>query len=203
MADVQKRSTAYKMRIGDILQGKPVTNNDRFSHLELNGKNVLRVNVIANIVEKYNPEEKNFISFTIDDASGQIRLRAFGDDTKRFTNISQGDTVMIIGLLRMFNNELYIIPEIMKTKDPRYLLIRKLELDERAPAVSVSRDEILAIKDQIISKLKEADSQGGVDTESLVMALKFPPEAINSEIKKLLEGGEAYEPRPGKLRYLG
>jgi len=29
------------------------------------------------------------------------------------------------------------------------------------------------------------------------------PNEINSEIKKLLEDGIAYEPRPGKLRYLG
>ena len=35
------------------------------------------------------------------------------------------------------------------------------------------------------------------------MDLHEAPEIINQEIKKLLEEGMAYEPRPGKLRFLG
>ena len=51
--------------------------------------------------------------------------------------------------------------------------------------------------------VKEAEKDGGVDIDKLILELKEHPEVINQEIKKLLEDGTAYEPRPGKLRYLG
>jgi hypothetical protein len=50
---------------------------------------------------------------------------------------------------------------------------------------------------------KAEDSTGGVDVEKIILTLKESPQLINSEIKKLLEDGMVYEPRPGKLRYLG
>jgi hypothetical protein len=37
----------------------------------------------------------------------------------------------------------------------------------------------------------------------MILNLKAAPDVINLEIKKLLEEGMVYEPRPGKLRYLG
>ena len=202
MADQQKRNTAYKLSIGDLSKGKQILNGERFSYLELNDKKIVRVNIIANIIEKYHQEEKNFLSFTIDDASGQIRIKTFGEDVKKFQMLSQGDTIMLVGNIRIFNNELYILPEIMKSKDPRYLLVRKLELEEKTPKV-VSKDEIFAIKDQMIKMLKESEKDGGVDIDQLIMKINSPPEVINQEIKKLVEAGEAYEPRPGKLRFLG
>ena len=57
--------------------------------------------------------------------------------------------------------------------------------------------------DKIIEKIKEAEKDEGIDSEKLIMELQSPPEIINQEIKKLLEEGIIYEPRPGRLRYLG
>ena len=53
--------------------------------------------------------------------------------------------------------------------------------------------------------LKKAEQEGteGIDTEKLVMEIKADPELINQEVKKLLEGGVIYEPRPGVVRFLG
>ena len=51
--------------------------------------------------------------------------------------------------------------------------------------------------------VKKAKETGGADTEKLVMEIKADPELINREIKKLLEEGIIYEPRPGVVRFLG
>ena len=68
-----KRHIAYKLRIGDILIGKPILDGERFSFLELGDKKIIRVNVIGNIVEKYDSEgETKFTSFTLDDGSGLL-----------------------------------------------------------------------------------------------------------------------------------
>jgi|SRR3989338_2065785 len=200
MADF-KRQIAYKLKIGDILRGKTIMDNERFGFLELDSKKVVRVNIVANIVEKYNSSEKQYVSLTIDDASGQIRIKIFGDDVAKFQNINQGDTVMIIGLLRWYNNELYLTPEIMKIQDPRYLLVRKLEFEKEMPKV-VDKNEILALTDQIKQRIKDSEPEG-ISSEKLIMELHSAPEMINQEIKKALEQGIIYEPRPGMLRWLG
>ncbi len=208
MADQQfKRNIAYKLRIGDILIGKPILNQEKFSFLELGDKKINRVNVIGNIVDKYNSEgEKNFIFFTLDDGSGQIKLKAFGDDSKKFKEINQGETVAVIGTLRSWNDEIYVQPEIIKTQDPKYLLLRKLETEKTRSENSepIEGNQKKAIKDQIMELIRESEEQGGIETDQIIMKLReTSPEVINQEIQKLLEEGIVFEPRPGKVRYLG
>lgn len=213
--EIKKRNVAYKVRIGDVLRGQPVTDpnnldnsgSPRFKHLELDGKEVVRVNVVANIVDKYSSQgEKQYSTLTIDDASGQLRIKMFGDDVGKFDGINPGDTVMIIGLCRFFNNEVYLSPEIITIKDPRYLLVRKLELEKESPVnpnKPVNKEGVLAVRDQIIRMIKEGEESGGIEMDKMIMSIKAPAEIINQEVKKMLEEGLAYEPRPGKLRYLG
>ena len=198
-----KRHVAYKLRIGNILAGKPILNDERFKFLEYQDKQIVRVNVIANIIDKFIQEgEKKYAALTLDDASGQIRIKAFGDDIKKFEPFLQGDTIMVIGLLRSWNNELYIIPEIMKKKDTQYLLIRKLELDLEKPK-TLPPNQLIELKDKLLSIIKKEEVNGGAETEKLILELKESPEVINHEIHKLLEDGIIYEPRPGIVRYLG
>ena len=210
MPEQFKRETAYKLRVGDILKGNPVIEQsegkERFRVLELTDKAVKRVNIVANIVDKYVAEgEKKYISVTVDDASGQVRVKAFGEDTNKLTEINQGDTVVIIGLLRSYNNELYILPEIVRKIDPRYLLVRKLELEPSTPQESAQENgKEKSVKDQIIELIKAGEADGGVDTEQLILKLNtVEPSAINSETSKLIEDGVIYEPRPGRVMYLG
>src|SRR3989338_10773159 len=133
-----QRQVAFKFKIGDILNGKPTIEEERLKNIEINGKSIARVNVVANVIDKYESEgEKKYMAFTIDDASGQIRLKVFGDDVDRFKDIGQGHTIMAIGNVRIFNDEIYITPEIIKVLDPRYLLVRKLELEKDKPKVVI------------------------------------------------------------------
>ncbi len=198
-----KRYVAYKMLISDILAGRIVFDADRFKFLEFRNKQIIRVNVIANITDKYiQDDEKKFASLTLDDGSGQIKLKAFGEDIDKFKNYTQGDTVQVIGLLRTWNDEIYITPEIIKKREPPYLLLRKLETDLEKPKI-LERSELSQLREQILDSVKKAEESGGIEIETMILQLKQPPQTINSEIKKLLEEGMVYEPRPGKLRYLG
>jgi len=199
-----KRHIAYKLRIGDLLAGKPIIDNDRFSFLELGNRNIVRVNVVANVIERYiNEGEKRFASLTLDDASGQIKVKSFGEDVKKIEKTTEGNTIRVIGILRYYNNELYILPEIIKKIDPRYLLVRKLELENKQETKETSKEEIKALKDQILDMIKQAEDQQGIDVDKIIMEIKAKPDLINQEIKKFLEEGIIYEPRPGRLRYLG
>ena len=117
MVEEFKRHTAYKLKIGDILSGSQITDGERLKFIEVNGTNVARVNLIANIIDKYVQEgDKNYGTITLDDATGNIKAKFFGDDIQKIKDLNQGDTILLIGLLRIWNNEVYITPEIMKKK---------------------------------------------------------------------------------------
>lgn len=215
-----KRHIAYKFRIGDILSGNPVINNERFSFLDLEDKKVIRVNVVGSIVDRYENEgEKNYAFLTLDDGSGQIKLKSFGDEIEKVKNVSHGQTIIVIGFLRYFNNEIYISPEIVNEQDSRYLVLRKIELERQKsgqeagknsnlPEAKISNENQIKeveknLKDKIIELIKNSESEGGIDTEKLISSLNESQETINQEIQKLLEEGIIFEPRPGKIRWLG
>ena len=202
-----KRNIAYKLRIGDILVGNPVINGERFTFLELGDKQIIRVNVIANVIEKYDSEgEKRYSFLTIDDGSGQIKIKAFGEDMEKLNDATQGQTILIIGVLRYFNNEVYISPEIVRVMPTEYLLVRKLEVDKEKSKNSppMEREKIIAIKDNILNIIKEAEPNQGIDIDEIIMKIRnTSPDIINQEIKRMLEEGIIFEPRPGRIRYLG
>jgi RPA family protein len=202
-SEVMKRKVAYKVRIGQINEAKQNVEGERLRNIEINNKEVVRVNLIGNVTDKYVQDgEKKYGNLTLDDGTGQIRVKVFGDDIKKLEEFNQGDTVLVIGLVRAWNNEVYLTPEILKKKESVFLLVRKLEVEADAPKM-LAKEQIAELKDKILSMVREAEGDGGIDIEKIILELKEPPNVINNEIKKLLEDGVAYEPRPGKLRYLG
>lgn len=203
-----KRNIAYKFRIGDLIVGKPVMDGEKFSFLELGDKRVVRVNLIGNVVEKYDTNnEKKYTFITLDDGSGQIKLKAFGNDSDKLRELNEGETILAIGVLRKFNEEIYISPEIIKKQDPKYLLLRKLEVEKEGKNYEQSptgREQKIAIRDEILEKIESSEDQGGIFVDKIIMDHKeVSPSIINQEIQKLIEEGIIFEPRPGKVRWLG
>tara|TARA_Y100000310_G_scaffold85798_1_gene82613 strand:+ start:4056 stop:4694 length:639 start_codon:yes stop_codon:yes gene_type:complete len=212
MPEVRKRETAHKLRIGDVLKANQIFEeseslNKRLQFVELGDRKILRINIIANVIDKFESEgERRFATITLDDGSGQIRARLFGEEIVKFNQVTQGDTIIIIGLLRSYNQELYILPEIIKKQDPKYLLVRKLEIEKSfpKPLTKEQKSKVKVLRDEIIEKIKTAESEEGIDKDEIILNLKdSQPETITQEIQKLLEEGIIYEPKPGRVRYLG
>ena len=78
MPELNKRETAYKIRVGELLKANQIFDqtpqdnnqprNPRLMHLELGDKKIVRINLIANVVDKYESEgEKRFASLTVED----------------------------------------------------------------------------------------------------------------------------------------
>src|SRR3989344_3930382 len=152
-----KRNIAYKLRIGDILNGKSIMSEGKFKFLELGNKKIIRINLIGNIIDKYESSgEKKYIFFKIDDGSGQISIKVFGDDIEKFKNVFPGETILIIGRINNWNNEMYITPESIKQQDTKYLVIRKLEIEkqrsEEAPK-EIELGKIIEFKDRIVKMI--------------------------------------------------
>jgi len=218
MPEFKKRETAHKLRIGELLRGNQIfdqtqnsdltqVTNPRLLHVELGDRKIIRLNVIANVIEKFESQgDTKFATITLDDGSGQLKARVFGEDLHKFQGIVEGDTILLIGLARSFNQELYILPEVVRKQDPKYLLIRKLEIDKSSPTplTKDQKKEIKAYRDDIIDLIKSSEENQGIDKDKIIMKFSdAKPDIISQEIQKLLEDGIIYEPKPGTVRYLG
>ncbi len=209
--EIRKREVAYKIKIGDLLRGQQIFQENEGQNkwlkcVELGDKNIVRVNIVANVVDKFESDgERKFGTITLDDGSGQIRCRLFGEDVTNFKDFIQGDTLVVIGLLRSYNNELYILPEVLKKQDTKYLLVRKLEIEKNSVKLpsEEQKNGVRVMRDEIIEMIKSSEGNEGIDKEEIILKIKSEPELISQEINKLLEEGIIYEPKPGRVRYLG
>jgi len=228
MADKFQRQTACKMQISDILKGKIIFEGDRLNNVEIAGKNVLRVNIIANIVEKYSNPEKQFASLTMDDGSGQIRMKGFSDSFDILNAPMIGDTVYMIGTLKFYNDELYVLPEIIRNIETKWLLLRRLELGiTDSPGIpeisklSEKASENKGFEEHVVTEqkidmsnnpapaqeisspklkvLNQIRKDVELDVEQLIVPLNIPLADLNVIVKELIQEGEIYESRPGHL----
>ena len=204
-----QRQVAYKVNISDLLDGVITKDDVSAGFIKLNGLNVSRTNIIATVV--YKSDDSSYASVLIDDGTGKISLRSF-ENKDIFSKIDVGDAVLVIGKIREFNNEKYIIPEILKKiNNVEWMNLRKLELEKNK--VDGSNSKILktindglieennfGINEEIYSLIRKLDNGDGVSVEDVINNSKnIKAESI---INKLLENGDIFEIKPGKLKVL-
>src|SRR3989344_6803359 len=126
---MQKRQTAYKLWIASIVSSPFIKKEGEWepNYLEFNNSQISRVNLIATVVDKF--DNDSYCTIIVDDGSGEIRVRAFKDDVHLLKELKKGEMISVIGRLREYNEEVYIIPEIVNNiDDPNFELLRKIEL---------------------------------------------------------------------------
>ena len=202
----QRRQTAYKIRITDILNSKYIKKEGfNPNYLELNSKEISRINVIGVIVQK--SELNNYKTLTIDDGTGKISARVF-EDNILLDKMGIGDIVLIIGRPREFSSEKYIIIETIKKIDPIWAKVRKLELEKTARINNTFSNKGNSIKgrtddlnstNKILKLIKNLDAGNGVSIEDL--SIKNIKD-LDKIIDILLKEGDIFEIKPGKLKVL-
>ncbi|MBI2647462.1 hypothetical protein HYW99_03210 [Candidatus Woesearchaeota archaeon] len=202
----QRRQVAYKISIVDILNGDFIKDEVSAGYTYVKNLNISRVNIIATVVNK-TEVIYSYNSMIVDDGTGRIELRSF-DSNAIFTKADIGDVVLVIGRIREFNRDRYILPEIIKRLDNiNWLNLRKLELknndfrsgftnkkDLDAQNNSISNSEEICL---LIKKLDRGE--GALIDEVIKNSSDSKTEDI---INKLLESGNIFEIIPGKLKVL-
>lgn len=202
-----QRQVAYKTRISDLLNGVITKDDISAGYIRMNGLNVSRASIIATVVFK--SEEANYASAMIDDGTGRISLKSF-ENKKIFLKIDVGDAVLVVGKIRQYNDEKYIIPEIMKKIDTGWASHRKLELEKMIPvneSIKIIKTEsgdlvegVSGSGDGIYSLIKKMDNGDGVSVEDVIINSKNSK--AEDVITKLLESGDIFEVKPGRLKVL-
>ena len=201
----QKRQIAYKARVSDILNCSFSKDELSAGYIKLNGLNVSRVNVIANIVYK-SGDDQNYNSALIDDGTGKILLRTF-ENTNLFAKADVGDVVLVIGKIREYNNERYILPEIVRKLEKfEWMNLRKIELKDnvieqaKEPVNEAVEESAKNIGEEIYLLIKKLDDGDGAAIEDVIKESNNPD--AEKIISRLLENGDVFEIKPGKLKVL-
>ncbi len=221
-----KRWTAYKMNIYDIVKGSYAEDGFvKFGNLQVN-----RVRVMGTVVSKLIGDSGKYGFFVLDDGTETIRIRAFEDQLHLIEKVEIGDIVDVIGRLRKYEDELYIIPEIVvKIDNPNWEILRKLELIEQKRRMSknesndASSDKILVQEEIVEEEIIEDNSRKNDNIESprqkVIRLIRENDKGKGTEVLLLNEAlgdktlvlqvltdlmneGEIFEPRPGKVKLL-
>lgn len=163
--------TAIPTLVTDLLSGTPVTQD--------NGPTVIELpdGTIAHKIRLYGIAVSS--ELVIDDGTGSILVR--GDH-----KVSVGDPILVIGRPRTYNNQVYILGEIIKKIDPAWIQVQK---QQKRPNT----------KQTAINTIRELDSGEGADYTQVITKIGDKGEEL---ITHLLATGELFETRPGKLKIL-
>src|SRR3989344_5010243 len=123
----QKRQVACKVWISDILNSNFMKDETSAGYIKINEVTVSRVSLIATVVYKAD-QEQNLGGVMIDDGTGKILLKSF-ENFPAFAKVDIGDMVLVVGRIREFSGDKYVMPEIVKKlNDNSWMSVRKLEL---------------------------------------------------------------------------
>ncbi len=204
---IRKRQTAYKLWIKDLYSGvAKVDETTQLKAFEVRGKNVVRVNILGNIIDFF--VQENYGSMTIDDGSAQIRLKVWNEDVELIKEKQVGDFVMVVGRLNDFNEERYVRPEVIRNMNFDWALLRKLELSKEF-GEPLKEEKVVLVKEKGVANEVEPTlkAREGIlvtiekievaSEEDLVNACGMPREKVMVALFELLKEGEVFSPKKG------
>lgn len=114
------------------------------------GEKIFRTNVVATVTEKFLGEDGRYISLTIDDESSAISVKAFREGVEILRNVNLGDLIRVVGKIKNYNNENYIIAEAAsKIDDSNFESLHKLEVLKNLAESKKIAEEIRNLRDQL------------------------------------------------------
>ncbi len=203
-----QRQTARKVRILDLMKGEWVRKEGMEpSYVQTrSGERVSRARVLGTVVGKFQAEDGNFASITLDDGTDTIRAKTF-KTVKPLDSVNVGELVEMIGKVREWNDEVYILPELVRrVTDPNFELLRRLELlrlSKSEPKTQGQQqpegpNEQEKLRNSILKVIEGA--KDGISYAEILEKLKVSEEKAEPVINELLAEGICYEPSPGKVK---
>ncbi len=209
-----KRATAVKVKINELINSEFIKNEGEIGYSLINGVRVSRVNIIATIVNKFVNNEKHSGTIVIDDGFDVINVRAWENEFHLIDNLVIGDLIKIIGRVRMYNDEVYLTPEIIKKVNPNWFALRFIELNrdnqssnneqviinEQSTEQSTLSNSDSNLKDDLFNFIKSKGDDGAT-IEELTSIAGDKKLCINA-LMELIDEDLIFEPRAGRYKLL-
>lgn len=220
MTDFQ-RNTAKICKVADLINGKFIKKEGwEPSYISSEYGKLMRVNILGVIVSKNNND------CTLDDGTGKIIIRNFIGNI----NGEIGDVVTVVGKPRVFNDEVFVNSEIVKPlKNKKWVEYRKMLLSSRKKQKITEKEdyiddskvqEVKEDKQEVIQKqITEEKTTENISKAELIIKLidkldngngavmgevitQSKIEDAEKLIKNLMEEGEIFQIKPGKLKVM-
>lgn len=207
-----KRNTAFIFWIKDLAAASPLLNEAGFRVFNIAGKQVRRVNVLAAVVDSYENADKKYKALTLDDGSGQIRVKAWDEDTSLMSSLSIGDMALVIGMLHESNGEIFVRPEILRKMSAEWAFARRQYLNsvygkQEAEHFKVSEEVIeepvepsMEARGKVVSLI--SSDEGMVNVEELIAKAAMPSRLVEKILDELIKEGEIFRPKAGFVQAL-
>lgn len=203
-----ERQTAKKVRVWDIMNGtfeKKEGFEPSFVKTK-QGEEISRAHILGTVTSKFIAEDGNYASVTIDDGSDTIRLKVF-KTTKPLDSLELGDVVDVIGKVREYEGETYVIPEVArKIENPNFELLRRLELIHKERGMKKAKDFVEKNKGKDPEEIEKDPEKHVIETfmtgegdgkeksvlkKEILQAIESSPEGIvYSELTKRVKAKE-------------
>ena len=210
------RLTAYKIWIASLINSPYVNNPGEFApnYIRVNGKEISRVNIIATVVNKYISDDANYVTIIVDDGSSQIRVKSWREDTLLLKEINVGDTILLIARIKNYQNEVYLLPEIVKKVNPNWELVRKLELlkgygkvkieqvtkikEEIIPNAETTKIEEITftstnLRNELLNLIEKNEDKSGIILDEMKLELHKEVTEIYNILEELIKEGQVYQ----------
>ena len=132
------RATAYRLWIKNLSGGEYVPGGsiENPTFLKLGELKVSRVDLVGKVLEK---SDGQYPTMLLEDKTGKIRVRAFGESGAMLSAVNNGDLAKVIGKIRQDAGGRFVAGEIIKKlSDANYALLREKELDRNTLVEEIS-----------------------------------------------------------------
>ncbi|MBI2107414.1 hypothetical protein HYT57_05510 [Candidatus Woesearchaeota archaeon] len=218
-----ERLPAYKVWLSSINNGSYVKQTGEFTphYIDVEGKKISRINIIATVVQKTEIEDKSYSSLTVDDGSAQIRIKTWRDDTKLLNQVNVSDILIVIGKVREYQDEIYVTPEIVKKVSSKLQILRSLELYKEygkpKPLSIVLRKQISEEKSfnveeekigdnqeqkrqRLLNKIEEMDDGSGAEISKVISSSGLLESDAEKILQSMLLEGEVFNISSSKIK---
>ena len=148
-------------------------------------------------VNKFTNNERKSGTVIIDDGTEVISVRAWENEFHLIDNLVIGQLIDLIGRVRMYNDEVYLTPEIIKQVKPDWFVLRKLELSAEEPK-EVVKNEDSELKEKLFKLIKEKGSEGALMDD--LVAVAGDKIICRELLRRLIDDDLIFEPRAGRYK---
>ncbi|NIO22498.1 MAG: hypothetical protein GTN38_00540 [Candidatus Aenigmarchaeota archaeon] len=183
-----ERQTARKVRVWDVMNGSFVKREgfEPSFVLTQQGEEISRARMLGTVVSRFVADDGNYASVTIDDGSDTIRLKVF-KTAKPLDSLEIGDVVDVVGKVREYEGEIYVIPEVVRKAKPNFELLRRLEIVYKARGIKKAKEAVEKNKDKNPEDLKKELMGKGLKREWIELFLGKEGKEERGKEKKVLK----------------
>lgn len=192
-----KRAFAKKVLINQIVNSEFIKKEGwEPSFVKVGNEEISLANIIGIVISNEGT------SLVIDDGTGQLLIRFF--DAETIPDVNVGDAVQVIGRVGRHENTIFLTGQLISKISIDWLKVRKQEIKEinfDKPVIQEHKEivveDIYGLKDNLVEIIRKMDNGEGVEISEIANN-----ENKEKAIRALLEEGEIFEIRPGKLKVL-